>query len=165
MVGTAHDGVVDVIVNPFSGNIKVDYDGLEALQIEIESAQGVFDGSSSPQWDMPGFIRTDTDHVISNLTFGIGFEGIDDLGDGILGEIPPDLNLLHGLTVRVVATGGHADHHTFATFPPRLMAGNVIVVPEPDRALLLWFTVALAINISRVRHGCCPYARCWNLSF
>jgi len=129
----------DVIVNRVTGNVTVDYNGGQLAAIVIESASGLFDGTESADWNLAGQFVSDTDHQLANSIFTDSLSGIDNLGDGLIGEFAAEFDLLGDLSVSYLTTDG-----------TQLQAGNVVVVPEPSALVMLSLGV-LALGSLRGR--------------
>ena len=141
-VHTEGNSVPDVYINPFTGNITVDTDGIEIGNIVIDSAASIFNGANSPSWDAPGAFSADIDTQISMpISFGgPGFNGTDDLGDGVVGSVPADFDFLADLTVSYLDPSG------------ALLEGEVHIVPEPSSIVLATFGVLGLLGYLRRRH-------------
>ena len=107
-VHVQNNSVPDVYINPATGNVTVDTEGIEIGNIVIDSAAGIFNGANSPSWDAPGAFSADIDTQISMpISFGEpGFNGIDNLGDGVVGATPANFDFLADLTVSYLDASG-----------------------------------------------------------
>lgn len=123
---TPGNGVPVVIIDPATGNVTVNTDGIEIGNIVIDSAAGIFNGANSPSWDAPGAFSADIDTQISMpINFGgPGFSGVDNLGDGVVGATPAGFDFLADLTVSYLDPGG------------ALLDGEIHIVPEPSSMIL-----------------------------
>ena len=141
--GTAGDGVPDVIINPFDGTVTVDFEGIDASSMLIKSEAGVFNGAPAT-WDAQTTFAVNTASEVSNTLLGASMAGIHELGT-IVSPQADGFDFNADLTVEFLdaanPTGG-------------LVAGHVIVVPEPSAWVLLGLgSLPLFMRARRRRAG------------
>jgi len=124
--------VPEVRVDPVSGSVTLDYVGQDILSIVVDSAAGIFNGPNAPFWDGATAFVIDSDNQLSNLTFSSPFNGVDDLGSGIINaDLGADFDLAADLTARFLRFGSSATEEA-----------RVVVVPEPATSGLLLLGIA-----------------------
>lgn len=123
--GTPGDGILDVIINPLTGHVTVDTNGIGISGIIIDSEAGIFNGPNSPSWDIVSTFDDSFDIQIAQIySFSepAFYNGIDDLGVGIIGVWPSNFDYFADLTV---------------SYNGEIQNGHLIIVPEPSSFVML----------------------------
>ena len=125
-LGTEGDGVPDVIIDRTNGQVSVNFEGIDASSMLIKSDSGIFNGTSAA-WDAPVTFAVNSSGEVSNTLLGASMTGVHELGTIVAGQMD-NFDFNADLTVQFLdaanPTGG-------------LVAGHVIVVPEPSTWILL----------------------------
>ena len=108
--------MVDLIVNPETGEVSVDTNGAEITGYKISSDSGALSGEAATQFTLT---EQTADQIADMLPLGKAFAGVHDLGSVLQGD-GSDLALTYTLS-------GQAGVFT----------GNVKVVPEPGTLTML----------------------------
>ena len=120
------DGVADMLVNPNSGNVRIDTDGNTINGYLITSDANVFTGD--PANHLPGFFKDDSDAMIGSQFLNPSFNGLHNLGNVIgpadLAAVQPNEDLAFSCTID--AAGGIFDGDLVVT------NGNALVLKATD---------------------------------
>ena len=135
--GTSGDGIPDLIIDPVTGALSADPDGLVLATFVIDSEAGIFNGANSPVWSVNGILDADEDIQIS---MPINFDGrnpmtvLNDLGVGIIGASSlgsfSEADYLADLTIAYLTADGDSGFGN-------VIVGGGVIVPEPSSIILL----------------------------